>query len=42
MLSREENLIIINYEWAPNANRNGVVFRERTQFEEEWAEAASE
>ncbi len=42
MLSREENLIIINYEWAPNANRNGVVFRKRTKFEEEGIEVTSE
>lgn len=42
MLSREENLIIINYEWVPGASRSGVVFKERTQFEEEWFEAESE
>lgn len=42
MLSREENLIIINYEWVPGASRSGVVFKEITQFEEEWVEATSE
>ena len=26
MISREEDLIILNYEWAPCGNRNYVVF----------------
>ena len=26
MLSKEESLIILNYEWSPHGNRNYVVF----------------
>jgi hypothetical protein len=35
MLSKEENLYIINYIWSPNhANRNDVVFASREDFED--------
>lgn len=34
MLSREEELVVLNFEWAPNADRNGVVFISRETFEE--------
>lgn len=38
MLSYEENLIIINYEWTydEECDRNGVVFLGREDFEFEW------
>ena len=36
MLSQEENLWIINYEWSPNCNRNDVVFMSRDTFEDEF------
>lgn len=36
MISKEENLYIINYIWSPNdANRNDVCFRSREVIEEE-------
>lgn len=34
MLSREEELIVLNFEWVPDANRNGIVFISRETFEE--------
>lgn len=34
MLSREEELVILNFEWVPNADRNGIVFISRETFEE--------
>lgn len=35
MLSREGNLIIINYEWsARDSNRNDVVFMRREDFDQ--------
>lgn len=34
MLSREEELVILNFEWVPDANRNGIVFISRETFEE--------
>lgn len=37
MLSYEEGLLILNYEWsACDANRNDVVFMNRCEFEEEY------
>lgn len=33
MVSREENLYIINYEYSENSNRNYVVFMPRDEFE---------
>lgn len=36
MISKEENLYIINYIWSPNdANRNDVCFQDREIVEEE-------
>ena len=35
MLSREENLYIVNYEWSPQgANRNDVAFISREKLED--------
>lgn len=34
MLSREEDLIIVNYMWEPHADRNGAVFLRLEEFEE--------
>ena len=37
MLSREENLTIVNYIWsAREADRNDVVFLDRGEFEDEF------
>lgn len=38
MLSREEELYIINYEWTPSApsDRNDVIFLSREKFEDEF------
>lgn len=34
MISREESLYIINYEWSPhNADRNDMIFRSREDWE---------
>ena len=38
LLSYEEDLLILNYEWSPNANRNNVIFMRRDEFEEEFFE----
>lgn len=38
MLSREENLYVINYEYAPNADRNYVTFMPRDEFETKYCE----
>lgn len=37
MLSHEENLLIVNWEWcdAPQADRNCVVFMSRYEYDEE-------
>ncbi len=42
MLSMEENLYIVNFIWADNANRNEVVFMEREIYEEEFTKARKE
>jgi len=35
MISREENLYIVNYIWSPNdANRNDVAFMNRDELED--------
>ncbi len=34
MLSCEEQLTIINYQWVPNADRNHIVFMSREDFED--------
>lgn len=37
MLSYEEELLILNYEWSENnANRNDIVFMRRDEYEEEF------
>lgn len=37
MLSHEEQLLILNYEWsATDANRNDVVFMNRWEFEQNY------
>lgn len=36
MLSQEENLTIINYEWEEYCDRNGMIFRNREDWE--WEE----
>jgi hypothetical protein len=38
MLSREEDLYIINYTWSKDCNRNDVVFVDRAEFEENYFE----
>lgn len=35
MISREEQLWIVNYEYSENCNRNDVVFMSREDYEEE-------
>lgn len=43
MLSLEEDLLIINYEWSErDANRNDVVFMSRYDFEEKYCEIIKE
>lgn len=42
MLSYEENLLILNYEWSPLSNRNDVVFMPRDDFEEKYIEMVDE
>jgi len=34
MLSREEQLYIVNFEWSERADRNGIIFMSREEFEE--------
>ena len=37
MLSYEEDLLILNWEWSERgADRNDVVFMRRDEYEEEW------
>lgn len=36
LLSLEENLLIINYEWSAYSDRNDVIFMRRDEFEEEY------
>ena len=38
LLSYEEDLLILNYEWSPHADRNDMVFMRRDEFEEEFFE----
>lgn len=42
MLSREEDLWILNYEWSETCNRNDVVFISREDFEEKFCEVTDE
>ena len=36
MLSYEEDLLIINYEWSHESNRDDMIFMRRDEFEEEY------
>lgn len=38
MLSREENLYVINYEYAQDADRNDIIFMPRDEFETKYCE----
>ena len=38
MMSREENLYILNVLWSASCNRNDVVFMDRGEFEEKYME----
>ena len=42
MLSREEQLWIVNYQYSDTCNRNDVVFMSREDFEEEYCEVAKD
>lgn len=33
MLSREEDLIVVNYEWSLYGDKNGIVFQNADEFE---------
>ena len=38
MLSREEDLYIVNFMYAPHSDRNRVVFMERDAFDEDYVD----
>ena len=38
MISREEQLYILNVVWSADCNRNDVVFMDRGEFEEKYIE----
>lgn len=42
LLSYEENLLIVNWEYSPESDRNDVVFMGREEFEEEYVEVMEE
>ena len=42
LLSYEENLLIVNWEYSPKSDRNDVVFMGREKFEEEYVEVMEE
>ena len=43
LISKEENLFIINYEWSSrDADRNDVIFLKREDFEDEWSTKAED
>lgn len=43
LLSYEENLLIVNYEWsACNADRNDVIFMPYDEFEEKYVQLTEE
>lgn len=42
LLSYEENLLIVNWEYSPESDRNDVVFMGREEFEEEYVEVTEE
>ena len=40
LISKEENLFVVNYEWSSqDADRNDVIFLSREKFEDEWFRA---
>lgn len=39
MMSREEDLYIINYEWSHYSDRNEMIFISREKFENEFSES---
>ena len=41
MLSREEQLWVVNYQYSDTCNRNDVVFMSREDFEEKYCEASN-
>lgn len=41
MMSREEDLYILNVVWSASCNRNDVVFMDRGEFEEKYIEVTS-
>ena len=42
MISREENLYIINYLYAQYSDRNGVVFMDREEFDTDYYKITDE
>lgn len=38
LLSKEESLYIINYEYSENSDRNNVIFMDRGTFEDKYIE----
>ena len=42
MLSREEQLWIVNYQYSDTCSRNDAVFMSREDFEEEYCEVAKD
>lgn len=42
MMSREEDLYILNVIWSAGCNRNNVVFMDRGEFEEKYIEVMKE
>ena len=42
MLSREESLYVINYEYSEYSDRNNVVFMQREDFEQKFEEIIKE
>ena len=42
MISREENLYIINYLYAQYSDRNGVVFMDREEFDTDYYQMTDE
>lgn len=42
LLSKEEDLTIINYEWSENADRNGVTFMNAETFDCDYVKVSEE
>lgn len=42
LLSKEESLYIINYEYSEHSDRNNVVFMDREDFEQKFKEIVKE